>query len=388
MWQRATDHVQAHADRTVPVAEIYDLWRQAPYGVKEGLLPALAVAFVMSQRNHVAVYREGIFRARFDDVDVQYLAKDPTFIQLRWMDLSDVARRLLSGMAEVVRGLDRTNTLTHLEPIDVARGLVAVYEQLPGWTKRTMRLSANAVRVRELFRRARDPNQFLFNDIPLTLGDGPALDDSTLERVVLGVRQGLEELVEAYPSMIHRLTDIMLAELQVPNPSPQSLAELRDRAENIKQLAGDFHLDAFVGRLSHFDGTDLAFEGIASLAVNKPPRDWVDPDLDRGAIEIADLAQKFLRAETFARVKGRPEKRQAIAIVIGLQGRPTPMFKEFSVTDTDRAAVNDLIERVSALFDEDNSGRQSVILAALAQLSARYMNNPVPLVATELEGTS
>ena len=383
MWQEATDHVKAHTERTVTVAEIYDLWRQQPYGVKAGLMPVLAVAFIMSQRNHVAVYREGIFRARFDDVDVQYLAKDPTIIQLRWMDLSDIARRLLSAMADVVRHLDHGNTLIHLEPIDVARGLVAVYEQLPSWTKRTMRLSANAVRVRELFRRARDPNQFLFIDIPSTLGDGPVLVDETLERVVVGVREGLEELAQAYPSMLHRLKDIMLSELQVPNPSPQSLAELRDRAENIRQLAGDFHLDAFVGRLSHFDGADAAFEGIASLAANKPPRDWVDPDLDRAAVDIAELSQKFLRAETFARVKGRPEKRHSMAIVIGLQGCPTPMIEEFSISDIDRAAVNDVVEQIAATLEGSHAGRRSLILAALAELSARYMRHPVKLGVKE-----
>ena len=135
-----------------------------------------------------------------------------------------------------------------------------------------------------------------------------------LRRVIESVRDGLEELVLAYPSMLHRLRDLMLAELQVPNVSPQSLAELRDRAENIRQLAGDFRLDAFVGRLSQFDGSDESIEGIASLAANKPPRDWVDPDLDQAAIELADMAQKFLRTETYARVKGRPDKRQAMAV--------------------------------------------------------------------------
>ena len=60
------------------------------------------------------------------------------------MDLSDIARRLLSGMAQVVRDLDKANALVHLEPIDVGRGLVAIYDQLPKWTTRTMRLSSNA----------------------------------------------------------------------------------------------------------------------------------------------------------------------------------------------------------------------------------------------------
>src|SRR5262249_27640937 len=144
IWKAAEQHLRDNATRTVPLAEIFDLWCRPPFGVKDGLMPMLAVAFILSQRDGVAVYREGIFRARFDDVDVDYLGKDPRDIQLRWMNLSDISRRLLSGMADVVRDLDHANTLVHLEPIDVARGLVAIHESLPSWTKRTMRLSANA----------------------------------------------------------------------------------------------------------------------------------------------------------------------------------------------------------------------------------------------------
>lgn len=376
MWQAAFDHVKEHADRTVPVSEIFDIWRKPPFGVKDGLMPILAVAFILSQRDTLAIYRDGTFRSKFDDVDVDYLAKDPSFIQMRWMDLSDVARRLLSGMAKIVRDLDATNELSHLKPIDVGRGLVSIYVGLPKWTTRTMRLSSNAVKIRDLFKRAHDPNQFLFDDIPAMLGEDVSLgNDKDLRRVIKSVRDGLEELVEAYPSMLNRLRDIMLAELQVPNLSPQSLAELQDRAENIRQLAGDFRLDAFVGRLSTFDGSDEKFEDIASLAVNKPPRDWVDPDLDQAAIELADMAQKFLRAETYARVKGRPDKRQAMAVVVGTNGRPAPFHEEFNIADSDRAAVNALVERVASTLEESDTCQRNVILAALAELSARYMRD-------------
>src|SRR3546814_5126909 len=134
--------------------------------------------------------------------------------------------------------------------------------------------------------------------------------------------------------MLYRMRQLMRAELQIPNISPQSLAELRERAESIRQLAGDFRVDAFGGLLARFDGSDESFEGIASLAANKPPRDWVDPDLDQAAIEIADMSQKFLRAETYARVKGRPDKRHAMAVVIGTNGRPAPMLEERSEEHT------------------------------------------------------
>ena len=42
--------------------------------------------FILSQRNQIAVYRDGIFRARFDDVDVEYLdAKETLYPRYRDM---------------------------------------------------------------------------------------------------------------------------------------------------------------------------------------------------------------------------------------------------------------------------------------------------------------
>ncbi|WP_186394576.1 ATP-binding protein [Stappia sp. TSB10GB4] len=377
IWAAASEFIQLNEGKIVKVSEIYNVWRQPPFGVKDGLMPVLAVAFILSQRDSIAVYRDGVFRSRFDDVDVDYLSKDPTIIQLRRMNLSEMAQKLLSRMAEIIRDLGAENRSIHLEPIDVARGLISIYEQLPQWTKRTGRLSPNALRVRDLFKRARDPNQFLFDDLPAVVGAGELTTDQALQRVVTEVRQGLGELAQAYPSMLHHLRDAMLGELQVPNIAPQALAALRERAENIRQLAGDFRLEAFVGRLSQFNGSDESFEGIASLAANKPPRDWVDPDLDKAAIDLADLAQQFLRAETFARVRGRPDKRQAIAVVIGMQGgRPTPILEEFHVADTDRSAIEDVIVRVTAALEQADTTQRNLILAALAEISAQYMARP------------
>lgn len=381
IWDAALDHIRLHKTRTIPVSELFEIWHQPPFGVKDGLKPVLAVAFILSQKDNLVVYREGIFRAKFDDVDVEYLAKAPNSIQLRWMDLGDISRSLLTGLAEIVRSIDRANPLSNLEPIDVARGLVAIYDHLPAWSKRTSRLSENAIRVREVINKAKDPNKFIFEDIPTALGqDISHATPERLHQVVVSVGDGLDELVNAYPTMLLRLRDIMLSELQVPNVSPQSLAELRERAENIREMSGDFKLEAFVGRLVHFDGQMEAFEGITSLAANKPPRNWVDPDLDAAVIEIADLAQRFLKVETYARVNGRPGKRQAIAVVIGINGRQTPLFEEFTIKESDRPQVDAVIERLANELDGEVPPRKNVILAALAELSTRYMSPDPSLV--------
>lgn len=377
LWEAASELLKTVEDRTVSVAEIYRLWAAPPYGVKDGVMPVLAVAFILSRRDKVALYRQGVFQARFKDIDVEILAKDAWDIQLRWMDLSALSRRLLSSMAEVVRDLDAANSLTHLAPIDVARGLIAIFERLQSWTKRTTQLSANAIRVRDIFKHANDPNKFLFDDIPEAFGGPGALNnDATLKGIVDDVRAGLEELVASYPSMLRRLSDLMLAELQVPNNSPQVLAELRARAENIRKIGGDFRLEAFIGRLAKFDGTEQDIEGLASLAANKPPRNWTDPDLDRAAVELTDLAQKFIRSENFARVKGRADKRLAMAVVVGVNGRPAPAHAEFEITEGERAGIDEIVARLESVIDAGDESKRRLVLAALAELSSRYMAEP------------
>lgn len=378
IWSAAAKHLEKNADRSVSLDEIYDLWREPPYGVRDGLMPILVVAFILSMKRNVAFYRDGIFQARFKELDIEYLAKDPKTVQVRWMDLSDVSRRLLSELAEVVRDLDGENRLENLEPIDVGRGLVSVFDALEPWTKRTMRLSSNAIHMRTVFKKANDPNRLLFNDLPALVDNGADVTDpEQLSAVVENVRAALREMVNAYPEMLSRFADGMLSELNVPNKSPQALADLRGRAENIEQIGGDFRLNAFITRLAQFDGSREAIEGLASLAANKPPRDWIDTDLDRAQLSIAELSQSFNKAEAFARVRGRRDKRQAMAVVVGMSGRPTPFMNEFDVTDADRGHVDALISRLEEVLQESGDSKRQVVLAALAELSARYMEFPV-----------
>ena len=374
MWEEANVFLEKRKHRPVSISELIEIWRLPPFGIKDGLVPIITVAFIVSQIDKFAIYREGVFRAKFDDVDVEHLAKHPADFQLRWMSLNEIARQFLSEMAVIVRLLDSNNTLVDLEPIDVARGLVAIYDSLPKWTKRTMQLSSNAIKIRNMFKHAFDPNMFIFNDIPSILDvDNSVLNEDNIQQITSGLKEGLEELVTAYPSMLHRLRDLMLTELQVPNSAPRALADLRNRATNIKQLSGNFRLEAFVGRIVEFDGTDFSFESIASLVTNKSPRDWNDADLNQAQIETVDMAQEFLRNELYTRVKGRPINRESISVLIGKNNQPTPIHSEFEVTNVERERAGELAENIVTILETSGEIGRNVILAALADLSTRYM---------------
>ena len=90
-------------------------------------------------------------------------------------------------------------------------------------------------------------------------------------------------------------------------------------------------------------------------------------------MDLAELAQRFLRVEAFARVKGRPSKRHAMAVIVGLNGRPAPMHGEFEIRDIERAEVDAIIAQLDKSLQDVGEGRRNVILAALAEMSARYL---------------
>ena len=373
IWDAAYALLTNNNDRAVGLWEIYEAWKNPPYGVREGLLPVLAVAYVLSMRNNLAFYRDGIFQTKLKDIDVEILVKDPKAIQLRYIDLSDLAKSLLSQMAKIVRELNPDNKLTLLEPIDVGRGLIQVFDDIHPWAKRTMHLSKNALMIRNLFKKANDPNKFLFDDIPALLGNKKNLDDSSMiNEVVDIVYNGLNELTNSFYSELSRLREIMLEELQVPNHSPQALEELRSRAKNIQGVSGEFRLDAYITRLSTYEGSWDDMEGIASLAANKPPRLWIDSDIDKARIELSSLAQQFIKAEAFARVKGRKDKRHAMSVIVNRKGRPTPLDIDFDILESETAKVESLASEIkNKIFARIEN--KNLILAALADLSSTYI---------------
>ena len=375
-WEAATLFLESNSDRGVLVAEVYDIWREAPFGIKDGLLPILVVAFILSKKHMLALYRQGVFQVRMNDLDVECLAKNPTDIQLRLMDSSKVSVGLLSETANIVREMDSRNKLPDLEPIDVARGLIAIYDELPPWVGRTQRLSNDAKRVRHLFKQAKDPNRLIFDDIPQALdNENKPYTEEKIGRITDKLREALTELRQVYPAMLLRLREMLLSELQVPNSAAPMLTDLRSRAENITGVGGDHRLQAFIIRLLRFEGTDEDMESLASMATNKPTRTWVDADVDCAAVELADLAQRFVHLEAFARVKGRPDKRHAMAIVVGMGGQPTAFHDNFEIGDVDRSEVNALIAQLNKSLQESGEGRRKIILAALAEISTRYLNH-------------
>lgn len=341
---------------------VYALWRAPPFGVRDGLLPILLVAYLRTRAGRSALYLDGVFRPSLDTFVIDRLLQEPGSVALRAVDLSDVDVAYIAALAEAVSTDTDRVAPTSLE---VARALVRQIRNLPAWTLRTTRLSAAALQLRDRIKASNDPNRLLLQDVPAALGEPiGTLSSGSIAKKVFAL---LDELQTAYPNMLRELEAALMSELRVRGDGSVPLERLRRRSINVKGLAGNFRLDALATRLSTYAGQLEEIEGLASLAANRPSRDWVDRDVDAARVELAALAQQFLKAEALGHLKGRTDGRVGLAVYISDPAYPEPQIQEIDLSSTDQDIADALASRLRALMVSEKVSHD-VALAALARL--------------------
>lgn len=350
----AWDVLDAAGD--VALAEVYRTWAKPPYGLKEGVMPVIALANLMSRRERIAVYLDGVFQTDFDDLFVDRFLQDPELVRVRRIDRSVREAAYLAGLARIFA----------MEPdasaLPVAQTLYRRFEALPPYARRSAVMDGRAVAVRDAVLQSNDPETLLFERIPEAL-------EGVLSADV--VHAALLEAERAYGLLLDKLRRALARSL---GADAGTFAGVAARAGTIKDLTNDYGFEAFAMRASAFDegdgdGAGGDIEGLASLLLHKPPRNWSDRDADQALLELARYGRRFREAEALAIVRDRASTTEAMALVVGLDPDVPPVLRSFVLTRSERSAASSLADRlIATLSDEGPVG--NVQLGALARVLA------------------
>lgn len=354
LW-KATRELFSDTNARVGVEEVYALWSAPPFGVKKGIQAVILTAFMLAHKANIAVYKDGMFAPRLTDFDIDECLQDARRFSLRWVSIDEDKNQILNGISKLLAEIGQS--AESADPLEAARGLVAMVFNLPEWARRTQRLSETARAMRDMLLKASDPHKVLFVDLASLLN---AADGKSYVNAMHGP---IHEISEAYSKMLSEVETKMLDALDA---SKDDLEKLRNRAASVSGVSGDLRLDAFATRLANFDGTRASLEGVLSLAADKPPRDWVDRHIDLAILELTKFARRFREAEAFVTVKGRKAHSEAIAVVIGTGTDTKTITRSFAIPDRHRKTVESKAEEISLMLEEQGLGTE-VLLAILAK---------------------
>jgi hypothetical protein len=372
-WNRAREIMSSARSTPVSAPEIFSVW-DSEFGIKAGLHAWLLATMLCAHRSSLAVYRNGVFTSRLSDLDVDLLTGDPRSLAFRWIEDANESRAIREAVRESL-ALTITDSGEAIgSALQLARHLVGFYDNLPSWTRRTRRVSDISRSLCALLKTASDPNHLLYVQLPTLLipqdaGSADAIHEVFRDRLTAV----LEELGGAFPALIDDFRGLIFRELGIKSRTVSGTLELVERASSVVGITGDYRLEALVGRLSTWTGSDDDVEGVVGLALNKPAREWTDLDIDTAKLTLAELCERFLRVEQQLRVANRKQGQLAFSVVVVGEKSPESETHTFRVPSTRLAAVHALSERISTMISAEGEEDTSVTLAAIARVGAQLI---------------
>ncbi|MHC2075918.1 hypothetical protein [Agrobacterium tumefaciens] len=336
------------ADMTVD--NVYSVWAKPPFGIKQGVMPAILLANLISNRDRLAVYLDGVFQTDLDDVFVDRLLQKPSEVRLKRIDRSIRQAAFLSDLAKRFDLSDGTAALP------IAQALFRRYTRLSNYAKRTDTISEQAQAQRAVVLKSTDPEALLFEGLPQALGE--QLSAATV----------FDCLAEA-EACFGRLQESLLVALARALAVDRSFAGLSERAASIRGLTNDLAFEAFAMRAAAFEQEHHDIDGLASLLLHKPPHNWSDRDREQALLQLARYGRQFRELEALAVVRDRRSSTEALALVVGVDPKTPPLMRSFILTDAEKQQATVLAdELLKSLLENDHHGR--IRFAALARAVA------------------
>ena len=293
---------------------MHHIWSKPPFGVKAGLFPLFMYIFIRSYSSNVAYYRDEVFSTQLKEVDIDNFMKTPKYCGVRYLDMDRRTKNILTDLASIPARFENTN-IESIEALDVARKLIAIYDAIPNWAKRSAKVSDNAKKIRSLFSRASDPAQFTLVDLPNLFGSINVNNAEERKDLCDKIYQGLDELRTLQTKFLESLHAHLMNELGVFPVNKATITKLHQRAETVQKLAGDAAMDSFIINIKGLAETSENTDKVATLLVLKSATAWIDNDVDRIMVEATMKAREFLSLETMSHIKGKKNYRKAMSIV-------------------------------------------------------------------------
>lgn len=332
LWERMCQRIFTEPPERVNVKELLDELSQPPYGVTPGVFPILFCAFLQVYADQTTLYREGTFLPQPGIADWEVLLRRPELFAVAGCHTEGARAETLQRLAQ------RWNVPASTVPI--VRELVRRVRQLPDHAKRTRRLSAPALALRQAVLQAYSPERLLYHDVPTALG----VSMEQVEQFVTSLEETLQELQSVTPQVIAWARDALLRACGFPE-GMDGWRAFREQATVLRGRVLNPQLTPLLLRASYSSPgnpvDEAALESVLALVGGRPPRSWTDLEVER----FPDAARPY--GEAF---------RQAMLLA----------SQEFPLTPQEEKQRDLLLQRLRQVLSDDVSPR--VRLSVLMRL--------------------
>jgi hypothetical protein len=371
-------------DARIPVTVVFDALREAPYGVRDGLIPLLLAVFAVIHEQELAFYEDGSFIPRVTGTNYLRLIKAPETFHIQYHPITGVRNELFQRLIQEL-GL-RATGVNRVDLLDVVKPLLIFIAKLPDYATKTTHLSSKTRAVRSVLTVTVDPAKLIFHDLPKACGlaaidaqmtDADAFHFEHIQKFAAALKSAVDELRAAYPNLLHSLRKQLLKELQQKGSFEQVRAALAKRAKTLASFVTEVRLKSFCLRLAD---TSLAetqwLESLGNIVCSVPPNKWRDADEYKFEQEIHKLSAQFLRVEAvvFSEVGSAQDGESVRLALTHPDGEERDQVIHLAPEQVEEVKV--LQEQLRAILDNQGQIGMAAATRVLWEMMTQHNNQP------------
>ena len=368
------------------IDSLYALLEAPPFGTKRGIIPVLIAAILVHHADDVSLYRDGTFLPTLGAEQFELLVKQPERFAVKHFALTGLRLELFRELEAILRRPDaRVPTgLRNSTLLSVVRPLVRFATALPAVTRKSNRLTTEALAVRDTLLSSVEPDTLLFEALPRACGFEPFLpagatehapdDHATTDRRAEGFRQSLfralRDLQNHYDQLLDQCQSQIHTAFGVRSDIAHVREDLRVRAQYLVGQVLDPRLRSFVYAAATSDTSDRDWiESLVMIIADRPMESWSDEDVSAFEVHLSDMARRFSNLEALQKEAAR-------------EGREGFDARRITVTSADGSEVHRLV-----WIDRDERAfvgqKVDELLGAVRCLASEHQRHAVAMALVE-----
>ena len=286
-WDEAITKLRT-THRAVELEDIYKIWKDPPFGMKNGTMSILAVLIIMSKRDSIAIYEHGTYVPKISVGLVERMAKNPIYFRIKWFKKT-ASRKLLIYNTSKNLGLGENS-----EMLGIVGYVVSVVRALPAYSMHTKTLDKKTLAVRSAVQNAMEPDTLFFESVPQALElkpFGSKIPDSKIKDFSDGLKQCMDNLNNALENVLDKSKTRLF---ETTNTADRTgLAKI---AMEILPHVTDHSMKVFLGAVSTDIPDDAEWMKYVGLVLTDvPPADWNDENVVMFNNKLDEISARFKR---------------------------------------------------------------------------------------------
>jgi len=213
VWKRIEEFLIGTKDDSKSLIELNEELYSAPFGIKQGVLPLLYIAAILTYQEKLAVTEDNTYVPYLTQDHLDRFFRRPDAFKVQYVDLGGVNGRLIQEYSAVWSKGERPDTI-----LKIAREIAKLIDGLPLYTRQTKTALSNQARdVINAFKLSKSPVKLLLEDIPNVLDINTSKESA--EGLHEKLRFALLEMQNCFSNMKKEILSQIALSFDIPKDS-------------------------------------------------------------------------------------------------------------------------------------------------------------------------